>query len=71
MNERRPLTPDELAHAVSLLLACIWSEPELSAWGAQHADTFAGIAESHPHHYAAARAAYARRLQQLRGDQRD
>lgn len=65
-DERRDLTPDELGAAIDKLLACIWSEPDLAAWGKRHAPGFDAIAATHPQHHRAARAAYARRLQALR-----
>jgi len=67
-DERPSLTPDEFGRAVGLLLASAPFERQLTDWGAAHAAALAAIRQSHPHHYAAARRAYAARLVELRSE---
>lgn len=68
MADERSTLPD--ARAVALVeMACdlARTEPDLVAFGKANADAFQGL---DPPTLAAVRAAYARRLQALRGDQR-
>lgn len=68
-GQRGTLSPDEFGSWIDAILALCPDVPTIVQWGAKHASALAAIRDSHPAHYAAARAAYGARLEELRSGQ--